>query len=368
MDYRDTPNAFLEALCYLGARVNGFGETALEDRLRSKGMEDTSAFRERYAPFAAVLKKMDAEVPELEPEDAALFRDLPGFQYNTSGAFSSAFLLLFPVAPAYDGDLDRLLSLAAGRTPEDLARDLLLALDLWDNTAEASANTTEFFLNTVLAMTVPAESRLALLDAQRNGPRLIARAGQLLRPVIHAIRRQSSRLQALSQTFGRELEATGCETYLREITSLNVRKGAAYHIYPLILSPSTNLFLDRPQKDGSVVIYCGVLRKFLLHAVSDTQDSVAQLSDAFHLLADRTRLEILLYLRDHPAYGQELADQFGLARNTIHHHMSKLYNAGLVTCTVDGPRVYYALDLEHLRRLVERQCSLFFRNESEKPR
>ena len=86
---------------------------------------------------------------------------------------------------------------------------------------------------------------------------------------------------------------------------------------------------------------------------------MSQLCEAFHLLADRTRLEILLYLRDHPAYGQELADHFGLARNTIHHHMNKFYNAGLVTCTVEGARVYYALDKEHLRSLVEKQTMLF---------
>ncbi len=361
MDYRDTPNELLEALCYLGARVNGFGESNLEERLRARGVEDTRAFQERYTPFAAILKQLDKSVPNLPPESSALFRDLPGFQYNSSGAFSPAFLLLFPLASSYEGDLDRLLAQAAARSPQELARDLLLALDLWDNTAEAAANSTEFFLNTILSMTVPAESRLALLDAQRNGARLVLEAGDLLRPVIQAIRKQRPKLAALSQAFCRELEATGYETYLREITSLNVRKGTAYHIYPLLLSPSTNLFLDCPQKDGSVAIYCGVLRQFLLRSVTNTQSSVAQLSDAFHLLADRTRLEILLYLRDHPAYGQELADHFGLARNTIHHHMSKLYNAGLVTCTVDGPRVYYALDLEHLRKLVDRQCSLFFK-------
>ena len=149
------------------------------------------------------------------------------------------------------------------------------------------------------------------------------------------------------------------ENYLREITSLTQREGEHYRIYPMILGPDTKLFLDCPQADGSVVIYCGVLRQLLLRLVSETQGNVSQLCEAFHLLADRTRLEILLYLRDHPAYGHELADHFGLARNTIHHHMNKFYNAGLVTCTVEGARVYYALDKEHLRSLVEKQTMLF---------
>ena len=181
----------------------------------------------------------------------------------------------------------------------------------------------------------------------------------MLRPVMAAIEGHRAEMDALAAAFGSELENTGMENYLREITSLTQREGEEYRIYPMILGPDTNLFLDCPQADGSVVIYCGVLRQLLLRLVSETQGNVSQLCEAFHLLADRTRLEILLYLRDHPAYGQELADHFGLARNTIHHHMNKFYNAGLVTCTVEGARVYYALDKEHLRSLVEKQTMLF---------
>ena len=61
---------------------------------------------------------------------------------------------------------------------------------------------------------------------------------------------------------------------------------------------------------------------------------------------------------DRAAYGQELSDHLGLARNTIHHHMSKLASAGLVTCTVDGNRVYYTVDKSAADRLLIRQRQL----------
>ena len=358
MEYVQSPNMLMEAMVILGAEANGFDQARLEERLRSKGVDDLSVFRQHYAPFARlrgdILRQM-----KLDKRGAlnALFVDLPGFQYNTTGAFSPAFLLLFAQAFTYNDDLDAFLNAAINRTPEQVARDILLTLDMWEG--ESCEDAEHTFTDVVLSMTVPAESRLALLDLHRNYREKIREAGKLLRPALAALEQEGTALMELAASFGRELNQTGIETYLREITSLSLRDGVIYRVYPLLLGPDTNLFLDCPQADGSIVIYCGVLRQLLLRLVSDTQGNVAQLCEAFHLLADRTRLEILLYLKDHPAYGQELADHFGLARNTIHHHMNKFYNAGLVTCTVEGSRVYYAPDREHLRALVEKQVSLF---------
>ena len=53
-----------------------------------------------------------------------------------------------------------------------------------------------------------------------------------------------------------------------------------------------------------------------------------------------------------------LGGRFGLSRNTIHHHMSKLLAARLVTCTVDGNRVYYTVDQASVSALLDRQREL----------
>lgn len=80
--------------------------------------------------------------------------------------------------------------------------------------------------------------------------------------------------------------------------------------------------------------------------------------NAIKLLGDKTRFDILCYLKDRKAYGQELSARFGLSRNTIHHHMSKLLAARLVTCTVDGNRVYYTIDRASVSELLDRQRDL----------
>ena len=105
-------------------------------------------------------------------------------------------------------------------------------------------------------------------------------------------------------------------------------------------------------------MYCGVLRGPLQAMLASSRGPEYEVYHAIKLLGDRTRFDILCYLRDRRAYGQELSARFGLSRNTIHHHMSKLLAARLVTCTVDGNRVYYTVDGDSVSTLLERQRAL----------
>jgi DNA-binding transcriptional ArsR family regulator len=107
-----------------------------------------------------------------------------------------------------------------------------------------------------------------------------------------------------------------------------------------------------------VQVYCGILRSELQNALVSAKGPEVEVCEAIRLLADQTRFDIVCYLRDRDAYGQELAAKFGLSRNTIHHHMTKLLAAHLVKCTVDGNRVYYRADEKGISRLLERQREL----------
>lgn len=204
MKYIASPNLVLEALVYLGARANSYDQAYLESRLTSKGYQDLSRFRQRYAPFAALRQQLDAQVHVPEALLKGLFVDLVSIAQNTGGAYSIALLLFAPAACQCSGVL------------QDFLRNLL-------------------------------------------------------------------------QTDG---------------TSKN-------HIFRCL-----------------------------------------------HLLGDQTRFDIFCYLLEHPAYGQELSDHFGLARNTIHHHMNKLFDAGLVTYMVKGTRVYYSIDKDHFSNLLDQQRQL----------
>ena len=213
----------------------------------------------------------------------------------------------------------------------------------------------------MLALTIPTESRLALLEIHQNYRTLLPEIAACLRPAIAALETESGRIQEIIEVFCREVEGLGTESYLRETSSLAITPEVHYHLIPFLMGPDTNLSME--QEDGSVLICCGVLRLSLRRTLAENS-SASQVYDAIRIIGDKTRFDILCYLRDHPAvYGQQLCNHFGLARNTIHHHMSKLVNAGLVTCLVEGNRIYYTTDREHLSYLLNQQRQLLIGGE-----
>lgn len=75
--------------------------------------------------------------------------------------------------------------------------------------------------------------------------------------------------------------------------------------------------------------------------------------EALQLLADPVKLDILLYISQTPHYGRELAERFGLSTATISYHMQDLLNEGLVSVSQQGKRVYYSLDRDRIRLVLE---------------
>lgn len=71
------------------------------------------------------------------------------------------------------------------------------------------------------------------------------------------------------------------------------------------------------------------------------------------LLSDKSKMDILLYIKDKRAYGQELATEFNLTTATISHHMSALHGSGFINLERENNRVYYTLDKENVIRFLD---------------
>ncbi len=74
-------------------------------------------------------------------------------------------------------------------------------------------------------------------------------------------------------------------------------------------------------------------------------------------LAHPARVKIITFLLSKPGcIGGDIVDQVGLAQSTVSEHLRILKDAGIVTGTIDYPRVCYALDpsaLAPIRDLIE---------------
>lgn len=85
-------------------------------------------------------------------------------------------------------------------------------------------------------------------------------------------------------------------------------------------------------------------------------------SQRFKALANRNRLAIFEYLRQHELVCEEdpetccsvgdIAQQFDIALSTVSHHLKVLYEAGLIECEQRGQYSYCTLNRQAVDELV----------------
>lgn len=358
MNYLATPNLVLEALIYLGMRANCYDQQYLESRLISKGFQDLARFRQRYAPFAQLRQRLDTQVAVPEDILSSYFVDLSSIAQNTGGAYSIAMLLFMPAACRCSGDVEEFLQVMAQRTPAQVARDILVSFDLTHLLPPTADGCGKILRDNLATLSLPTRGRSALMKAYRHYPATLEQIARCLRPVAAELQTMRPMLQRLAEDYAEQEDLAEVEYYLRKQSGFPLREEATYSLRPLLMSPGTNAFFDSCLPGREQAIYCGLLRNYLHSILQTDATSKNHIFHCLHLLGDQTRFDIFCYLLEHPAYGQELSDHFGLARNTIHHHMNKMFDAGLVTYMVKGTRVYYSVDKDHYSNLLDQQRKL----------
>jgi ArsR family transcriptional regulator len=81
-------------------------------------------------------------------------------------------------------------------------------------------------------------------------------------------------------------------------------------------------------------------------------DLLERVTRRMHVLADPTRLRLLLALEGHEACVQELADELGLVHRNVSHGLNLLYREGLLSRRKEGTLVVYSLADYSACRLV----------------
>ena len=86
--------------------------------------------------------------------------------------------------------------------------------------------------------------------------------------------------------------------------------------------------------------------------VSDT--TIHRLTDVFRLLADKSRLKIVLALaQDGELHVSALCELLGQSQPAVSHHLTLMRMVGLVGYRRDGKHNYYHLASGHVRDLLE---------------
>lgn len=353
MEYLGSINPLLEAVAYLGRKAAGNTWERMEEQIRKKGIEPSPAFAEAVQSLKAITARLDG-VPIAE-DILPLFANLDGFSRNTIGSASRAFFLLYGFLEVYRGSFSELVQRAREMSRKERAYHLALALDMAEE-CDPERMDDNAFMRMVLSMSISDAGKIAIMETYQNFPQLMERLSGPMTRILKAMSRETAAMEKLSGVLQQKVDADGCGPYLARTSSFTPAKHMHYQLRPFVFGMDTDLTTDCDETQ--VCMYCGILREELLVMLSSLRSARDSVFDAFRLLGDKTRFELVCYLSDHSAYGQELSQRFDLSRNTIHHHMSKLSECGLVRCTADGNRIYYTLNRDMIRRLLESQREL----------
>ena len=74
--------------------------------------------------------------------------------------------------------------------------------------------------------------------------------------------------------------------------------------------------------------------------------------EVFAMLADATRIRIILALRDTELAVNQLAEKVDKSQAAVSQHLAKLRLTRIVATRREGTRIFYRLSNEHARRLV----------------
>ncbi len=78
-----------------------------------------------------------------------------------------------------------------------------------------------------------------------------------------------------------------------------------------------------------------------------------ELADLFKVFGDSTRLRVMVTLSDNEMPVMEIAEALGMEQSTISHQLRVLRQNKLVRVRREGKQMYYSLDDDHVKKIIE---------------
>lgn len=142
----------------------------------------------------------------------------------------------------------------------------------------------------------------------------------------------------------------------------NNRVECGFCVIPSVIQ-SAALWLNMDAKNKKVMPTCriGIMltEQFNWNSAVKEEFRIEEMVSIWKALGDKSKMDILLFIKDRPAYGSEIAKQFSLTTATVSHHMNKLLQLRLVQADLKDGKVYYQVRKEVLQEVFEHAKHLF---------
>ena len=84
-----------------------------------------------------------------------------------------------------------------------------------------------------------------------------------------------------------------------------------------------------------------------------TMEEIERVRQLFKVLSDRTRLKIVLSLKDGERNVTAIAESLVMEQSAISHQLKLLRDSNVVKSRREGKTIYYSLDDEHILDIIE---------------
>lgn len=81
--------------------------------------------------------------------------------------------------------------------------------------------------------------------------------------------------------------------------------------------------------------------------------NMGELAGIYSALGDASRLGIVIYLLNNEANVSQIANNVNLSQPLVSHHLRLLKDLRILKSTKKGQRVYYSLNDDHIKEIVE---------------
>ena len=82
-------------------------------------------------------------------------------------------------------------------------------------------------------------------------------------------------------------------------------------------------------------------------------DMFNRIAEFFKILGDTTRTKILFALDQNEMCVCDIANVLGMSKSSISHQLGTLRRSGIVKCRKSGKEVFYMLDDDHVKKVIE---------------
>lgn len=101
---------------------------------------------------------------------------------------------------------------------------------------------------------------------------------------------------------------------------------------------------------------CNIIHQDVVDKISNemlNEDLFYKIADFYKILGDTTRMKILYALDRGEMCVCDIANVLSMSKSSISHQLGTLRRSGIVRCRKVGKEVYYMLDDDHVKQVIE---------------